>query len=55
MIEGFKTQFDGKGDEADESAKYFNPLLSSARRLVNETTEDEDALTELHRLLLAAR
>ena len=45
IIKGFKTQFDGKSAEAAESTKYFNPLLSSARRLVNETTEDEDALT----------
>ena len=46
IIKGFQVQFDGKGDEAAESTKYFNPLLSSARRLVNETTEDEAALTE---------
>jgi phospholipid/cholesterol/gamma-HCH transport system substrate-binding protein len=46
VIQGFKTQYEGKGAEANESAKYFNPLLSSARRLVNETTEDERALAE---------
>jgi phospholipid/cholesterol/gamma-HCH transport system substrate-binding protein len=46
VIEGFRTQYGGKGEQANESAKYFNPLLSSARRLVNETTEDEQALTE---------
>jgi phospholipid/cholesterol/gamma-HCH transport system substrate-binding protein len=46
VIEGFKTQFDGKGELAGESTKYLNPLLSSARRLVNETTEDEAALTD---------
>ncbi len=46
VIAGFKTQFEGKADKANASAKYFNPLLSSARRLVNETTEDEQALTE---------
>ncbi len=45
VIKGFRTQLDGKGDQAAEAAKYFNPLLSSARRLSNETTEDEDALT----------
>ncbi|MDQ2674867.1 MAG: MlaD family protein, partial [Chloroflexota bacterium] len=45
VIKGFRTQLDGKGNQAAEAAKYFNPLLSSARRLVNETTEDEDALT----------
>ena len=45
VIEGFRTQLDGKGGQAAEATKYFNPLLSSARRLVNETTADEDALT----------
>ena len=45
VIKGFQTQLNGKGDQAAEAAEYFNPLLSSARRLVNETTEDEDALT----------
>ena len=45
IIEGFRTQLDGKGEQAAEATRYFNPLLSSARRLVNETTQDEDALT----------
>jgi phospholipid/cholesterol/gamma-HCH transport system substrate-binding protein len=45
VIQGFATQYDGKGDEAGESARYFNPLLSSSRRLVQEVTEDEGALT----------
>jgi phospholipid/cholesterol/gamma-HCH transport system substrate-binding protein len=45
VITGFKTQLDGKGPEAAAATEYFNPLLSSARRLVNETNEDEDALT----------
>ncbi|HET9738092.1 MAG TPA: MlaD family protein [Solirubrobacteraceae bacterium] len=45
VIKGFATQYAGKGDEAGESAKYFNPLLSSSRRLVQEVTEDEAALT----------
>lgn len=44
IIAGFKTQLDGKGEQAGEATKYFNPLLSSARRLVNEATRDEDAL-----------
>ena len=46
VVKGFATQYEGKGDEAGESAKYFNPLLSSSRRLVQEVTEDEAALTE---------
>ncbi len=46
VIEGFATQYEGKGEQAGLSAKYFNPLLSSSRRLVQEVTEDEAALTE---------
>ena len=46
VIKGFATQYRGKGEEAGESTKYFNPLLSSSRRLVQEVTEDEEALTE---------
>ncbi len=45
VIKGFATQYEGKGDEAGQSAKYFNPVLSSSRRLVQEVTEDEGALT----------
>ena len=55
VIEGFKTQLDGKGPQAAAATEYFNPLLSSARRLVNETTADEGALTRLHRLAPRAR
>ena len=45
IIEGFRTQLDGKGEQAAEATKYFNPLLSSARRFAGEATADEDALT----------
>jgi phospholipid/cholesterol/gamma-HCH transport system substrate-binding protein len=45
VIQGFATQYAGKGEEAGESARYFNPLLSSSRRLVQQLTEDEGALT----------
>jgi phospholipid/cholesterol/gamma-HCH transport system substrate-binding protein len=45
LIKGFSTQYEGKAPEAAESTKYFNPLLSSARRLVNEATADEGDLT----------
>jgi phospholipid/cholesterol/gamma-HCH transport system substrate-binding protein len=46
VIKGFATQYAGKGEEVAESIKYFNPLLSSSRRLVQQVTEDEAALTE---------
>lgn len=45
VISGFATQYEGKGDEAGQSARYFNPVLSSSRRLVGELTEDDGALT----------
>jgi phospholipid/cholesterol/gamma-HCH transport system substrate-binding protein len=45
VIKGFAAQYEGKGEEAGESAKYFNPVLSASRQLVEEVTEDESALT----------
>jgi phospholipid/cholesterol/gamma-HCH transport system substrate-binding protein len=46
VIEGFRTQLNGKSAEAGQATEYFNPLLSSARRLVNKADEDEQALTD---------
>jgi phospholipid/cholesterol/gamma-HCH transport system substrate-binding protein len=45
VIKGFATQYKGKGAEAGQSAKYFNPLLSTSRGLVQQVTQDEGALT----------
>ncbi len=45
VIKGFATQYEGKGDEVGQSAKYFNPVLSSSRQLVQQVTQDESALT----------
>jgi phospholipid/cholesterol/gamma-HCH transport system substrate-binding protein len=45
VIKGFATQYQGKGVETGQSVKYFNPLLSSSRRLVQQVTQDEGALT----------
>jgi phospholipid/cholesterol/gamma-HCH transport system substrate-binding protein len=45
VVKGFARQYRGKGPEAGEAAEYFNPLLSTSRRLVGEVTEDEDNLT----------
>jgi len=45
VIKGFATQYEGKGDEVGQSAKYFNPVLSSSRRLVQQVTQDESSLT----------
>ena len=45
VIRGFAEQYAGRGREANEAAKYFNPLLSTSRRLVGQLTQDEPALT----------
>jgi phospholipid/cholesterol/gamma-HCH transport system substrate-binding protein len=45
VIKGFAAQYDGRGREAGQSAKYFNPLLSTSRVLAEQVTEDEGALT----------
>lgn len=45
VIQGFATQYAGKGPEANQAAEYFNPALSSSRRLVGQLTEDEASLT----------
>ncbi len=45
VIKGFATQYEGRSKEVGQSAKYFNPLLSTSRVLAEEVTEDEAALT----------
>ncbi len=47
VIKGFATQLGGQGKAANEAARYFNPVLSTSRRLVGELTEDEGTLTDL--------
>jgi phospholipid/cholesterol/gamma-HCH transport system substrate-binding protein len=44
VIKGFAAQYQGKGAEAGQSIKYFNPVLSSSRALVQQVTQDEGAL-----------
>jgi phospholipid/cholesterol/gamma-HCH transport system substrate-binding protein len=46
VIQGFATQYQGRGEQAAQSAEYFNPFLSTSRRLVNQLTEDEGTLTD---------
>jgi phospholipid/cholesterol/gamma-HCH transport system substrate-binding protein len=45
VVRGFATQYENRGEEVGQSAKYFNPLLSTSRVLANQVTEDEGALT----------
>ena len=45
VVKGFARQYQGRGEEVGQSAKYFNPLLSTSRVLADQLTEDEGALT----------
>ena len=45
VIGGFATQFEGRGAQANAAARYFNPALSSSRRLLSELDADQGALT----------
>jgi len=46
VIKGSAIQYDGKGEAANEGAKYFNPALSTTARLVNEITRDQKVFTD---------
>jgi phospholipid/cholesterol/gamma-HCH transport system substrate-binding protein len=46
VIQGIATQYQGRGKEAGQAAEYFNPFLSTSRRLVNQLTQDEGTLTD---------
>jgi phospholipid/cholesterol/gamma-HCH transport system substrate-binding protein len=46
VIEGFATQYAGRSQQAGKAAEYFNPFLSTSRRLVNQLTQDEGTLTD---------
>ncbi|HEX2087911.1 MAG TPA: MlaD family protein [Solirubrobacteraceae bacterium] len=44
VIRGSGTQFRDKGEQANETTKYFNPTLSTTRDLVNEVGRDSRTL-----------
>jgi phospholipid/cholesterol/gamma-HCH transport system substrate-binding protein len=44
FIQGSATWYQGKGKQANEGTKYFNPAISSSRRLVNEVVGDQAGL-----------
>lgn len=46
VIKGSATQYEGKGQQANEALKYFNPTLSTTSRLVNELDSDQSALQD---------
>ncbi|MEA2311233.1 MAG: phospholipid/cholesterol/gamma-HCH transport system substrate-binding protein, partial [Solirubrobacteraceae bacterium] len=45
VIKGFATQYQNRGKAVGQSAKYFNPLLSTSRVLADQVTQDQGALT----------
>src|SRR5215217_3460835 len=46
VVQGFAAQYQGQGKQAGKAAEYFNPFLSTSRRLVNQLTQDEGTLTD---------
>jgi phospholipid/cholesterol/gamma-HCH transport system substrate-binding protein len=49
VVQGLATQYEGQEERNNAAARYFNPALSSTRRLVNELVRDQDALKALLR------
>jgi phospholipid/cholesterol/gamma-HCH transport system substrate-binding protein len=45
LVGGSATWYRGKGQKANEAARFFNPALSASRRLVNEVVTDQATLT----------
>jgi phospholipid/cholesterol/gamma-HCH transport system substrate-binding protein len=46
VIQGFAVQYAGKSPQLNESAKYFNPFLSTTAQLVKELNRDQQTLTQ---------
>jgi phospholipid/cholesterol/gamma-HCH transport system substrate-binding protein len=46
VIKGSAAQYQGKGKQANEALKYFNPTLSTTSRLVNELDRDQQSLQD---------
>lgn len=46
VIKGSATQYEGKGQKANEALKYFNPTLSTTSRLVDELNRDQQSLQD---------
>jgi phospholipid/cholesterol/gamma-HCH transport system substrate-binding protein len=47
VIKGSATQYEGRGALNNRAARYFNPALSTAARLVNEVNRDQKAFEDL--------
>ena len=46
VIRGSAAQYNGRGKQANEALKYFNPALSTTSRLVNELDRDQQSLQD---------
>lgn len=46
LVQGSAEQYRGKGRQANQSARYFNPAISTTRQLVNEVLTDQQAFTD---------
>jgi phospholipid/cholesterol/gamma-HCH transport system substrate-binding protein len=46
VIKGSAVLYAGKGAQANEALKYFNPALTTTSRLVNELDRDQQSLTD---------
>ena len=47
VIQGSATWYQGKGEDANEAAKYFSPALSSTSKLLRELTQDQGTFESL--------
>jgi phospholipid/cholesterol/gamma-HCH transport system substrate-binding protein len=45
VVQGSATQYQGKGKQANQSAKYFAPSLSSTDRVIQQLLRDQGAFT----------
>ncbi len=45
IVRGNAAQFDGRGEQANQAAEYFNPALATTRRLVSEANRDSQTLS----------
>src|SRR4051812_28474065 len=45
VVKGFATQYAGQETNANLSARYFSPAISSTQRLVDEVVRDQSAFT----------
>lgn len=46
LVQGFATQYDGRGRDANASLRYLNPALSTSSRLTQEIVRDQQAFED---------